>query len=143
MVAHGEERLFVCDTESLAQDNGGDGAVEEDGVVPRIGIDLDADLAGEADLLGGRLGAKEVVPPDGELDALLVGNPEAGEGQCLIKDAPDVAHEPGGALQQLLTDDGNLGGDHPSWPRRRPPTRWRWRWWMVMPASSPTLKARR
>ena len=143
MVPDGHERLLVGDAEALAQNDGGDGAMEEYGVVARVGVDRDTDLAGKTNLLSGGLGAEKVVPPDRQLDTFLVGEPVAGQGQGFVQHAADVADEPGRAQQELLAHGGDLVGDHPSWPSWRPPTRWRWRWWMVMPAASPTLKASR
>jgi len=153
VVADGSERFVIGDAEALAEDDGGDGAVEEDGLGAVGGSDGDAGLGGEAELLGGWMRAEEVVAPGGELDAIGVDIPADGEVARFVDDALDVTAKAGGEVLVFGADAFDLlrqGGHRrrrrrgqPSGPRRRPPRRCMWRWKMVIPAASPTLNARR
>lgn len=138
VVADCGEYFVVGDVESFAEDDGGDGAVEEDGL-GAIGVgDGDAGLDGEVELLGWGVGAVEVVAPGGEFGAVGVEVPGGGEGARFVDDALDVLSEPAGEMGVLVADllDLLAEGIHrrgcrrgqPSGPRRRPPRRCRWRW---------------
>ncbi len=147
VVTHGVQHVVVGHGETLAQDDGGKGTVQQDRVGFVDGIEGKAGIAGEPELLRRGVGAEEVVPPGSKLDAIGIEIPANGEIACLHQNALDVAQEASGTRRELAADEVDLllegCGHYPSGPSLRPPRRWRCRWWMVMPAWSPTLKATR
>jgi hypothetical protein len=85
--------------------------VEEDRLELVHGVDGQAALAGEPQLLGRRMSAEEVMAPDGELNAERIEIPPAGEVEGFPKDALHVADEPGGPQEQFVADSGELLGN--------------------------------
>ena len=127
MVADGGEGFAVGDAEAFAERDGGDRAVEEHGVVTVGLLDGDACFTGEAQLLVGREGTKEIVAPGGESHPVAVEVVAFGQVEGFVQDAFDVTDEAFGPRLEFDLEGGDLvtngAGHQPSGPSWRPPSR--------------------
>ena len=95
MVANRRKRILVCDSEALAEDDGGDGAVEQDRACLVRLARWHADFAGELQLLRWRMRPKEVVTPGRERASLRIHIPKGGQRGGLGDNPFDVTNEGG------------------------------------------------
>lgn len=111
VVADRGEDVVIGDAEALAEDSSSDGAMEHEGAGGVFGRHGQAAFPGETKLVGRGEGAKEVVPPGGQLHAGRVEVPASREVERFAGDAANVADEASRARRHLGADGGKLLGE--------------------------------
>jgi hypothetical protein len=105
---HRGEDFVIEDAEPFTEHQGAEGAVEEDWLSLVDRREGKSCLAGETQLVRGRMGAEEIVAPGRQFGAFRIHVPGLREGERFDEDSLDMMNEPCRAALQLLADGIDL-----------------------------------
>ena len=108
VIAYGGKCFVVGDCKAFAEDNRRERAMQHDRCVLVGRGDGDTRFARKLEQLRGRMGAEEVMAPDGELGAFRVDVPPPGQVERFDQHALNVTDQPLGARLQFAANPADL-----------------------------------